>query len=175
MSWIKIQEYAKKHKVTPMAVYKKVNRKTIRTKKIKGVTYVEDADNNEADNVQLTDQQQQVNLEWNKIQNEQRKVKLELQQQKLKNLQQDTILKRLKQQSVKQYYRREFSEQVFECLTDSFADLKSFFIQLKLNKEQNEKLKSVFKKAIDKFQKKLTDNLLNKQKEEELNTDNEAE
>lgn len=184
MAWIKVQEYAKKHKVTPMAVYKKVRNHSLKTKKIKGVIVIQDnspiavktaSNEDKTAQIEQTEEQRLSNEEWSKLQNEQRKIKLELQIEKLKNLQQDTILKKLKQQSVKEYYRREFSEQVFQCVTDSFSDLKNYLIELKLNKQENQKLKFVFKKTIDKFRKKLSDNLKKKQKEEEQEKQDEVE
>lgn len=170
MAWIKVQEYAKKHQVTPPAVYKKIRRGTVKTKKIKGVLVIDDNSpiiEDKTAQIEQTEEQRLSNEEWSQLQNEQRKIKLELQIEKLKNLQQDTILKKLKQQSVKEYYRREFSQQVFQCLTDSFSDLKNYLIDLKLNKQENQKLKFVFKKTIDKFRKNLSDNLKKKQKEQE--------
>lgn len=167
MKWITVKEFAQKHSLSTISVYKRIKRGTIQTKKIKGITHVPyDAEVNivqEQPNKDLSEDEVKQNEEWNKLQNEQKQIKLALQRQKLKNLKQDTELKKQKNKQVKQLYRRQFSEQVFESFTDSFTQLKNFFIELKLDKQQNEKLKNVFKKNIEKFRKNLNEKLKRKQ------------
>lgn len=150
MVWLKVQEYVKKHNVTPMSVYGKIKRKTIPFKKVKGVTYVQDLQDQDIQQQQI--EQQKQNQELSKLQNQERKVKLELQLEKLKNLREDTLIKKQKQTYTKELYRQEYVDGVFDCFTESFSNIKNLIIELKLKKEDNAKFKKIFSQCIKKFQ-----------------------
>ena len=155
--WIKVRDYAVKNNIAVKNVYQKIKNKQLVTKKLKNVIYIsvpdEDANNN------LDDEQKKLQLDFLKTQAQQKKIKLDLQKEKLKNLAEDTTLKRLRQQTIKELYRRQFSDDVYECFIDSFSQLKNLFIELKLDKEKNDKLKLIFRKSIEKFRKLLKDKL----------------
>ena len=156
--WVTVKEYAQKRNVTTVAIYKKIKAGTIRNRKKNNVVQVWD---DEANVIQVptVEVDEQKFFEEDKKYSEAITNKTELQnklkEQKLKNLQQDTILKRIKNEETVEKIRREFAELVFEAFTESFDDVKTLFISLKLDKENNQKLKQVFSKAIKKFQNNL--------------------
>lgn len=168
-----VRDYARVNGISEFTARYRIKKGQVQTKKIKGITYIITGNESASSSVPLTAQEEKENLEWMALQNDQKKIKNEIQIEKLKNLRQDVILKQLKQQAIKEKYRRQFAQEFFECFTDSFADVKNVFIDLKLNKQQNEKLKNAFKKSIEKFRKKLTDKL--KKNQEQDNTENETE
>lgn len=152
--WKTIRQYSKQYDITVQAVRKKIKKGQIENKKVKGIYYVFDVNDDDQVkqvNPQTTDEDEKYNIAIRT------KAELEnkLRQQKLKNLKQDTLLKAQKNRDVIQKYRREFAQGVFECFTNSFVDVKNFFIELKLNKQQNQKLKQLFQKNIALFRQNL--------------------
>lgn len=171
--WISIREYANKHDVTTNAVLKRVHNNTIQSKKEKGMYLVWQDDTDAVQQqLQIMPEASTSNTDdaYADAMRKAKELENALKQEKLKNLRQDTLLKKQKNRQVIQQYRKEFAQGVFECFTESFGDVKKLFIELKLNKQMNEKLKSVFKKCIGKFQKNLTDYLAKSDKEKEDET-----
>lgn len=166
--WIKVTEYAKIKNIALHTAYKHIKQGKIQVKKINGIKHVAI----EADQPQNVNTEQQENQKWLQLQNDEKKVKLDLQLEKLKNLRQDTILKQLKQQAIKEKYRQEYCQGVLECFVKSFADLKNFLIALKMEKQQLEQFNDTFKKDLKKFESALKKYLLDKDhEEEEIQTD----
>ena len=91
-------------------------------------------------------------------------IQNDLKREKLLNLKQDTILKKLKNEYTKQMYRQQYVEGVFECFSAAFSKLKNNLIQLKLGKQQNEKLKKSIQSCIKEFEKNLQKYLTEKDK-----------
>ena len=167
-NWIKVSEYAKMKNIALHTAYKHIKQGKILVKKIKGIKYVA-LDASEAGQPQKTadEIEAEQNEKWLSLQNDEKKVKLDLQMEKLKNLRQDTILKQLKQQSIKEKYRAEYCEGVLECFINSFADLKNFLIELKMEKQQLEQFNSIFKKDLKKFENSLKKYLQEKDKQDQ--------
>lgn len=161
--WLTVREYANKHDIAINSVHKKIKKNTIQSKKEKGMYLVWEQD---TDAVQQPLQStSNTDDAYADAMRKAKELENALKQEKLKNLRQDTLLKKQKNRQVIQQYRKEFAQGVFQAFTESFGDVKKLFIQLKLNKQMNEKLKSVFKKCIGKFQKNLTDYLAKSDKE----------
>ena len=162
-NWIKVSEYAKLKNIALHTAYKHIKQGKIQVKKINGIKHVAVQENEKtADEIEA-----EQNNTWLSLQNDEKKVKLDLQLQKLKNLRQDTILKQLKQQAIKEKYRQEYCEGVLECFINSFADLKNFLIALKMEKQQLDQFNDVFKKDLKKFESALKKYLLDKDHEEQ--------
>ena len=160
--FISVADYAREHKTSTKQVYDLIHSGKLPYKKIKDKLHIliDDAEGAE-------DQQASINNLFETEQKEKLRLENELKKEKLKNLQQDTILKRQKQIFTRQQYRRQFVQGVFQCFTESFADLKSFLIQLKLEKQRNKKFQELFKGAINTFEKKLKKYLTEKDKQEQ--------
>ena len=175
MSWITVKKYAHKTNTSVTAVYKKIKTGSVKSKKVKGITLVQDnsiiavkTPSNEDKTAQMdqTEEQKIENEEWSRLQNEERKVKLELQFEKLKNLREDTLIKKQKQTYTKELYRQEYVDGVFEAFTDAFSNIKNLIVELKLKKEDNAKFKKVFSDCIKKFELNLKKYLAEADKKE---------
>lgn len=178
MKWFKVREYAENNKITTGMVYKKIKRKTLLSKKMEGILYVAELtdDSIEMQPQNIEDKYQQQNLTYQ----DELKKKLELENalkiEKLKNLQQDTLIKKQKQTFTKQKYRQEYVQGVFECFTESFANIKNLIIDLKLSKENNQRFKRIFAECIKKFETNLKKYLSEADKKElEQNEVNQTE
>lgn len=165
---MKVKEYSQAKGISVSMVHKKIKRKTVLSKKIKGVFYVADLSEQQIEKQQQQKQQQyqQQNLTYQ----DELKRKLELENalkfQKLKNLQQDTLIKKQKQTFTKQKYRQEYVQGVFECFTESFSNIKSLIIELKLSRENNNKFKRIFAECLKKFEISLKNYLSEADKKE---------
>lgn len=170
MNWRTVRQYSIDNNISLPMVYKKIKRKTVLSKKIKGIMYVTDLmDPEETENRQLEEQageQEQQNLSYQ----DQLKKKLQLENalkiQRLKNLQQDTLIKKQKQTFTKQKYRQEYVQGVFQCFVDSFSGIKNLIIELKLSKENNNKFKKIFAECLKKFEINLQKYLMEADKKE---------
>lgn len=168
MKWVKVREYADNKKITTGMVYKKIKRKTLLSKKIKGILYVAELtqESTEQQPQNIDDKYEQQNLSYQ----DEIKKKLELENalkiEKLKNLQQDTLIKKQKQTFTKQKYRQEYVQGVFECFTESFANIKNLIIELKLSRDNNNKFKKIFAECIKKFEINLQSYLAEADKKE---------
>ena len=157
MQWMTVKQYSDKKGISQNTVRKKIMRKTVLSKKIKGVMHVADLLPQQIEQQQAEKQQQyqQQNLSYQ----DQLKKKLQLENalkfEKLKNLQQDTLIKKQKQTFTKQKYRQEYVQGVFECFTESFSNIKNLIIQLKLSRENNNKFKRIFVECLKKFEVSL--------------------
>ena len=178
MEWKKVREYAIDKNISLPMVYKKIKRKTLLSKKIKGILYVAELieESSEQQPQNIEDKYQQQNLSYQ----DELKKKLELENalkiEKLKNLQQDTLIKKQKQTFTKQKYRQEYVQGVFEAFTEAFANIKNLIIQLKLSKDNNNKFKRIFADCIKNFEINLKKYLSEADKKElEQNEDNQAE
>ena len=168
MQWMTVKQYSDKKGISQNTVRKKIMRKTVLSKKIKGVMHVADLLPQQFEQQQADKQQQyqQQNLSYQ----EELKKKLELENalkfQKLKNLQQDTLIKKQKQTFTKQKYRQEYVQGVFQCFTESFSNIKSLIIELKLSRENNNKFKKIFAECLKKFEISLKNYLSEADKKE---------
>ena len=168
MQWMTVKQYSDKKGISQNTVRKKIMRKTVLSKKIKGVMHVADLSAQQIEQQQADKQQQyqQQNLSYQ----DELKKKLELENalkfQKLKNLQQDTLIKKQKQTFTKQKYRQEYVQGVFECFTESFSNIKSLIIQLKLSRQNNNKFKRIFAECLKKFEMNLQKYLAEADKKE---------
>ena len=162
--WIKVREYADLNKVSVPVVHKRIKRNKLKHKKVNGMYYIQVQDNHTPQVEQITNNGDE---QYNNAVKRRVELDNELKTQKLRNLKADTALKRQKQTLIKQKYRREFAQGVFECFSESFSDVKTVFVQMQLNKELNSKLKEAFKKSIKKFQQQLIKYLEAKDKEDE--------
>lgn len=165
--WVSIRQYAESHNVSPSSVYQRIANGSIATKIVKGIKMVNDDMNAVEQVVQQQNIEEDQNSSYQKRVEAKAKIENALKLQKLKNLRQDTILKKQKQTSTKQKYRQEYVQGVFECFTDSFSNVKNIFIELKLNKQQNQILKKSFAKAIKTFETKLKKYLAEKDRLEQ--------
>lgn len=166
--WLTVREYANKHDIAINSVHKKIKKNTIQSKKEKGMYLVWQDDTDAVQQpLEIMPEASTSNADdaYADAMRKSKELENALKQEKLKNLRQDTLLKKQKNRQVIQQYRKEFAQGVFQAFTESFGDVKKLFIELKLNKQMNEKLKSVFKKCIGKFQKNLTDYLAKSDKE----------
>ena len=143
-------------------------RKTVLSKKIKGVMHVADLSAQQIEQQQAEKQQQYQQQNLNYQNQLKRKLELEnaLKFEKLKNLQQDTLIKKQKQTFTKQKYRQEYVQGVFECFTESFSNIKNLIIQLKLSRENNNKFKRIFAECLKKFEISLKNYLSEADKKE---------
>lgn len=165
--FLSVRQYANSKDLSVNYVRKLINTGKLTAKKVNGAFQIEVPDDQP---VKLTERDKRIQEQdqaYTLAMTSKTEIQNELKKQRLLNLRQDTKLKELKNQQIIQKMRREFAEGVFESFTDSFSDLKNFFIELKLNKQQNEKLKNIFKKNVQKFKKKLSDYLEDKDKEQE--------
>ena len=72
----------------------------------------------------------------------------------------------------KEKYRTEYCEMVLECFVNSFADLKNFLINLRMDKLKIQEFQTIFKKDIKKFESSLKKAIQKKDEEqEELNAE----
>ena len=102
-------------------------------------------------------------------------IQNELKREKLFNIRQDTILKKLKNQYTKEQYRQQYVEGVFQCFTEAFSKLKNNLIELKLGKQQTEKLKKTISKCLKEFEANLSKYLTEKDRlEQGENEENQA-
>ena len=175
MQWMTVKEYSDKKGISQNTVRKKIMRKTVLSKKIKGVMHVADLSEQQIEQQQQQKQQQyqQQNLTYQ----DQLKKKLQLENalkfEKLKNLQQDTLIKKQKQTFTKQKYRQEYVQGVFQCFTESFSNIKSLIIELKLSRENNNRFKKIFAECLKKFEGSLKKYLSEADKKElQQNEDN---
>ena len=102
-------------------------------------------------------------------------IQNELKREKLLNLRQDTILKKLKNEYTKQMYRQQYVEGVFQCFTEAFSKLKNNLIQLKLGKQQTDKLKKTISSCIKTFESSLQKYLQEKDRLEQGGDDGEKD
>lgn len=162
MDYLKVSDYAKKYDLSANVVYKKIRKKILQTKKIDGKIFV------------LDDPKKQNVLENEKIQGDKykeairKKIEIDnrLKLEKLKNLHEDIILKKQRQIYVKEMYRQEFIDGVFQAFTNSFSDLKNFVIALKLNGEQVNNFKQTFSNCIKNFENELKKYLAEKDRKQ---------
>lgn len=150
--WKTIRQFGEQHGITPAAVKSRIKTGSLKSRKNKGHWEVFDED---AVEVSSSSSVEEIDAEYTSAMTKKTELENKLKEQKLKNLQQDTLLKQQKNRDFIESMRREFAEGVFDCFTDTFDDVKNLFIDLKLNKEQNQKLKSIFGKAIKRFNEKL--------------------
>ena len=155
MQWKKVRQYAVDKNISLPMVYKKIKRKTLLSKKRKGILHVAELTEElteQPQNIDIDDKYQQQNLSYQ----DELKKKLELENalkiEKLKNLQQDTLIKKQKQTFTKQKYRQQYVQGVFEAFTEAFANVKNLIVDLKLSKENNQKFKRIFADCIKKFE-----------------------
>lgn len=158
--WVSVQDYADSHHVTNQAVRAKIKTGSLQNKKIKGKIHVLDVDYQEQEQETtpastLSAQQELADLQYSLAMKDSKQLQNQLKRQKLRNLQQDTLIKKQKQTYTKQKYRQQYAEGVFECFTNSFADLKSKLISMRLNKQQMQEFQAIFKKSIKKFELEL--------------------
>lgn len=168
MEWMTVKQYSQKKGISQNTVRKKIFRKTVLSKKIKGIIHVADL---AVDQIQQQQQQKQIQYEKQNLSyQDQLKKKLQLENalkiEKLKNLQQDTLIKKQKQTFTKQKYRQEYVQGVFQAFTESFANVKNLIIELKLSKEENNKFKRIFADCIKKFEINLKKYLAEADKKE---------
>lgn len=161
-NWIKISDYAKQHNITTVAVYRKIKRGTILSKKIRNLTYVQDLAPIDPNTTQTAEEKALAKSLQTK-----QNLDNELKQEKLKNLRQDTLLKKQKNALTKQLYRQQYAEGVFQCFSESFGNVKKLLIDLKLTAEQNKAFQTAFAKALKAFENKLSAYLQQKDKEQE--------
>ena len=168
MQWMTVKQYSDKKGISQNTVRKKIMRKTVLSKKIKGVMHVADLSAQQIEQQQAEKQQQYQQQNLNYQNQLKRKLELEnaLKFEKLKNLQQDTLIKKQKQTFTKQKYRQEYVQGVFECFTESFANIKSLIIQLKLSRQNNNKFKRIFVECLKKFEISLKNYLSEADKKE---------
>lgn len=167
MQWLTVRQYAVKNGISNNVTYKRIRQNKLKTKKVKGVTYIAFDEGNQPQ-ISAEEIEAEENKKWNELQEQQKKVKLDLQIEKLKNLRQDTILKMLKQQSIKEKYRMQYCEGVLVCFADAFSDLKNFLIELKLDKEKIALFQRIFQKDLKKFQSNLKQYIAEKDREDEV-------
>lgn len=165
--YISVAEYARQHNTSTKQVYDLIHTGKLPYKKLKDKLHIwlEDTEGNTED--------QEVNRNEFAGGEQQQKLRLdnELKKQKLRNLQQDTLIKKQKQVHYKQMCRQQYCEGVFQCFTESFGKLKSSLIELKLNKEQNAKIKRIIGECLKEFQSQLKKYLQQKDKEELKNNE----
>lgn len=165
--WLKVRQFAEKYGISTSAVLQRIKINSIKHKRIKKLHYVWDDDQGvkqvqPADQVETSDDDKYNQAVLKKTQLENK-----LKQQKLKNLKEDTKLKSIRNKQNVQQLRRQFSQMIFDCFTQAFSDVKNVFIQMRLNKQQNQKLRQSFKKSIEKFRNALLKQLQNKDKIED--------
>lgn len=166
MTWIKVREYANNNDIALKNVYRHIKNGNLQAKKINGILHV--AVDSDEKTVQPTDSNNQSESDKKYAEQLAEKLKLEnaLKLEKLKNLQQDTLIKKQKQVFTKQLYRQEYVQGVFECFTESFANIKNLIIDLKLSKENNQRFKKIFAECIKKFEQSLKKYLAEADKKE---------
>lgn len=148
--WVTVSELAKQQNITPQAIRAKIRCGKLKSCKVKGAYRVwkEDVEAEEAKLIAEDNAYNEAVKRKTQLDNE-------LKAQKLRNLQQDTLLKKQKQTYTKQLYRQEYVQGVFQCFTESFANLKNFIVQLKMKKEDSLRFKKVIAECIRKFEVSL--------------------
>ena len=165
--WYTVNEFSRKKGVTNQAIRWRIKKNTLETFVYQGLLYVAEVGTTPPE---LPEQPENVPPEPAPQQHspspvtEKLLIENQLKREKLLNLKQDTILKKLKNQYTKQMYRQQYVQGVFQCFTESFSKLKNALIQLKLSKQQNEKLKKIIAKSIKEFQNNLKKYLTEKDK-----------
>lgn len=164
--FLSVRQYANSKDLSVNYVRKLINTGKLTAKKVNGAFQIEVPDDQP---VKLTERDKRIQEQdqaYTLAMTSKTEIDNRLKQERLNNLKQDTVLKRLKNQQVIQQYRREFAEGVFQCFTDAFSDVKNVFIEMKLNKQQNQKLKQSFSKSIKNFKEKLNEYLKKNQNKE---------
>lgn len=184
--WLSIKEIEQQVGISTTAIRKRIKKNTVNHKKIKNKVWVElppewQMKINGVENAKEKINQQiqealndKNNGEDEYYNNLSKKTQLDnqLKMEKLRNLKEDTLIKRQRQQHTKQLYRQEYVNGVFDAFTDSFAGLKTFIIQLKLDKEKNDKFKTVIENCLKTFENKLSEYLSScDKKENQINED----
>lgn len=164
--FLSVRQYANSKDLSVNYVRKLINTGKLTAKKVNGAFQIEVPDDQP---VKLTERDKRIQEQdqaYTLAMTSKTEIDNRLKQERLNNLKQDTVLKRLKNQQVIQQYRREFAQGVFQCFTDAFSDVKNVFIEMKLNKQQNQKLKQSFSKSIKNFKEKLNEYLKKNQNKE---------
>lgn len=166
--WLTCNEFAIKHKMCVKNVYDRIKHGRVQSKKEKGKLYVWDTDSAE----ESTEKNVETTAENDSAYQTEMKRKLTLENdlkfEKLKNLQQDTLIKKQKQVFTKQLYRQQYAQGVYECFSESFANLKNLIIDLKLTKEKNAVFKKIFADCLKRFETALKKYLAEKDRMEEI-------
>ena len=165
--WLRTRDFAEKHGVSTSAVRQRIKSGSIPNRKNNGSYEVWDQDQSESPEMPLASEETGVDSAYTQALTRKAQLENKLKEQKLKNLTEDTELKKQRNRDYIEQVRREFAEDVFQCFTESFSDLKSLFIEMRFDKEQNQKLKQVFGKAIKDFRERLLKYLEKGKKEEQ--------
>lgn len=171
-SWYTVSQFAELQKCTGQNIRNKLKYNRLQQLKYHDMIYVAELDTPlpPADILQQPAPQQLTPAAEKLL------IENDLKREKLLNLKQDTILKKLKNEYTKQMYRQEYVEGVFDCFSTAFSKLKNNLIQLKLGKQQNEKLKKSIQSCIKEFEKNLQKYLTEKDRQETgENEENQAE
>ena len=164
--YIDVKEFAKIKGCTTVFIYKQIKKNKIRARKEKGIwkVWIDDNDNEVKESEQpIVNTKHDTDEEYNLSLLKRTELENKLKEQKLRNLTEDTKLKSIRNKQTIESIKRQFAQQVFQVFTDCFSDVKNVFIQMKLDKEQNQKLKDSFKKAISNFRDQLLKKLENKE------------
>lgn len=149
-----VREYAIHHGISVTAVWKRIKRGAVISRKINGITYVWDGDTIPDDDAGTNF----LSVSASQIADHLEKKQIEIQtlRAKLANLRADTIIKKEKIELIKEKYRQQFANDIAQMFTVSFADVKAYMIKLKLNRQQRDIFQREIKKTLDVFRIKLT-------------------
>ena len=160
--WYTVREYAELNNITAQAVRHQIKvGKRVLSKKENGKYWVKPIapQTVQKETPQVNTSAPPQKSEQSLLYEVELKRKLQLQNdlksERLANLRQDTIIKKQKQLYTKEMYRQQYVQGVFTCFADAFSNLKNLMIELKLSKENNEKMKRVLDSSLKKFEQNL--------------------
>ena len=139
MNFIKVSEYADKYSISLMSIYKAIKKNKLASKKMNNKTVVEDRDYRLAES------------ELDENYTKQRSLSEKFQLAKIAKLQADIEYQKQRIEARKEEFLIEYTEQIIEAYTATFATLKNELINLRLSKEQIDVLEDLITRCTRNF------------------------
>ena len=139
MNYIRIAEYSDKYNLSKTNIYKAVRKNKLASKKMGNITVVEDRD------YRLTESTLDENY------SKQRSLSEKFQLAKIAKLQADIEYQKQRIEARKEEFLIEYTEQIIEAYTATFATLKNELINLRLSKEQIDVLEYLITRCTRNF------------------------
>lgn len=139
MNFIKVSEYADKYNISLMSIYKAIKKNKLASKKMNNKTVVEDRDYRLAEST--------LDENYSK----QRSLSEKFQLAKIAKLQADIEYQKQRIEARKEEFLIEYTEQIIEAYTATFATLKNELINLRLSKEQIDILEDLITRCTRNF------------------------